>query len=701
MPASINSLATISYGLGFLAFVTFSCQLALRPAGNRRTRVLLIASALTALWELGGLTTAVWPSEVTTISYLLLDSARYAAWILVIGTLLPSTDPDRENLAPWHIKRSWPAIGAGAILMGAMLFGNATIDSTTSGSSAWMFSVWVAACVYGVVLCEQLFRTTPSGSRWAIKPLCLALGASLAFDLFMFADAMMLRTVDSDLWSIRGLVHALTIPMIMIATARNRDWTIDVAVSRVVVFRSTALLLSGIYLLAVAGTGYYVRFFGGGWGKAIQTVFFFIAAVLLLALFSSGTIRAQLRVFISKHFFSYRYDYREEWLRFTNLLANPAAELSVMERTIKALADLVESPGGALWLKAEDGSLSLAGRWNAPEIPQADFHGSTLPDFLTRTGWVVELAEHRLIPERYAGLVLPSWLNDMTAAWLIIPLPATDALLGFVLLVRPRVPLDVNWEVLDLLKTAARQAASFVGHLRATEALVQAKQFDAFNRMAAFVVHDLKNLIAQLSLMLRNAERHAANPEFQKDMHLTIQHVVERMNRLLVQLHSGTTPVENPKYVDLSQIVRRVGASLLANAASITLEVAPGLRALGHEDRLERVIGHLVQNAIDATQHSGTVCVRVFAELDRAVVEVLDTGQGMTPEFVRDRLFKPFDSTKPTGMGIGAYESQQYVSDLGGLIAVESAPGAGTRIRVFLPASMPQDNGVPARQEAA
>jgi len=230
---------------------------------------------------------------------------------------------------------------------------------------------------------------------------------------------------------------------------------------------------------------------------------------------------------------------------------------------------------------------------------------------------------------------------------------------------------------------------------------VQAKQFDAFNRMAAFVVHDLKNLIAQLSLMLRNAERHATNPEFQKDMHLTIQHVVERMNRLLVQLHSGITPVENPKYVDLSQIVRRVGASLLANAAPITLEVAPGLRALGHEDRLERVIGHLVQNAVDATQYGGTVCVRVFAELERAVVEVLDTGQGMTPEFVRERLFKPFDSTKPTGMGIGAYESQQYVSDLGGLIAVESALGAGTRIRVFLPASMPQDNEVPARQEAA
>jgi putative PEP-CTERM system histidine kinase len=646
---------------------------------------------------LTGLMVAVHPTDGTTMAYQLIDSVRYGSWLVMVTLLLSGATAATIS---WPKARLSVALAGAAILTIATLVRSVAADSLTPGPFAWFFGIWVAASVYGVVACEQLFRTTLSGRRWAIKPLCLALGASFAFDLFMFADAMMLRTIDPDLWSIRGLVHALTIPLIMVATVRNRDWTIDVAVSRVVVFRSTALLLSGIYLLAVAGTGYYVRFFGGNWGKAIQTVFFFIAAVLLLALFSSGAIRARLRVFISKHFFSYRYDYREEWLRFTNRLVSSIGELGVAERSIKALADLVESPGGALWLKMEDGSFSPSGRWNVPEVPR-DTGVGNLPEFLARTGWVIDLVELRTTPDRYPGLTLPRWLTEIAAAWLIVPLPSTDALLGFVLLVQPRTPLDVNWEVLDLLKTAARQAASFLGHVRATEALVQARQFDAFNRMTAFVVHDLKNLISQLSLMLRNAERHASNPEFQKDMQTTIQHVVERMNRLLLQLHSGATPVENPKYVDMSQVVTRVGKALCAAPDAISLEVEPGLRALGHEDRLERVIGHLVQNAIDATQQSGTVCVRVFSESDRTVVEVLDTGQGMTPEFIRERLFKPFDSTKPTGMGIGAYESQQYISDLGGSIAVDSALGSGTRIRISLPTSARPYEQLHARQEAA
>jgi putative PEP-CTERM system histidine kinase len=276
-------------------------------------------------------------------------------------------------------------------------------------------------------------------------------------------------------------------------------------------------------------------------------------------------------------------------------------------------------------------------------------------------------------------------MADFPTAWLIIPLPSQDSLIGFVVLAKPRTPVNVNWEVRDLLKTASKQAASFLGHVRATEALVEAKQFDAFNRMSAFVVHDLKNLVAQLSLMLRNAERHASNPEFQRDMLGTIQHVMDRMNRLLLQLRSGTSPVENAKSVDLGPIFERVTAAYSYRGDILGLKIQPGLRALGHEERLERVLGHLVQNAVDATPEGGQVSISAYQEPGHTVIEVADTGQGMSPEFVQERLFRPFQSTKPTGMGIGAYESHRYVTELGGRIVVDTAPGAGTRIRVLLP----------------
>jgi putative PEP-CTERM system histidine kinase len=259
----------------------------------------------------------------------------------------------------------------------------------------------------------------------------------------------------------------------------------------------------------------------------------------------------------------------------------------------------------------------------------------------------------------------------------------------------------VDWEVRDLLKAAGRAAAVYLAQLRATEALLESRKFDAFNRMSAFVVHDLKNLVAQLSLMLRNAERHRDNPEFQRDMLETVANVVARMNKLMLQLRMGTTPVESARPLELEPIVRRVCAAKSARPGAIDLALSPGVTALGHEDRLEHVIGHLVQNALDATAGGGSVRVATAREDRFAAVEVADTGPGMSPEFVRERLFKPFETTKSSGMGIGVYESQQYVAGLGGRILVDSREGAGTRVRVLLPrGDVPADPAAPIKEAA-
>jgi len=243
----------------------------------------------------------------------------------------------------------------------------------------------------------------------------------------------------------------------------------------------------------------------------------------------------------------------------------------------------------------------------------------------------------------------------------------------------------VNWEVNDLLKTAGRQAASFLAQMQATEALLEVRKFDAFNRMSAFVVHDLKNVVTQLSLMMKNAKRLQDNPEFRQDMLMTVENALDRMRQLMLQLRDGATPAGTAFGVELQAIAQRMAAVAAERGRTLELDVVTAVVTRGHAERLERIVGHMVQNAFDATPAHGRVWLKLDRLSGQALIEVGDTGQGMTQEFIRDRLFKPFQTTKHSGMGIGAYESFQYVQELGGKITVDSQVDVGTIISLLLP----------------
>lgn len=242
-----------------------------------------------------------------------------------------------------------------------------------------------------------------------------------------------------------------------------------------------------------------------------------------------------------------------------------------------------------------------------------------------------------------------------------------------------------DWEISDLLKTAARQAAAHLAQARAAEALTVARQFESFNRAAAFVVHDIKNLVAQLTLLLANAQRHKHKPEFQEDMLATIESSIARMNRMLVKLHDKPE-VTGAGAVKLDEMLEEVIRSKNAFSLKPVLEVqSPELRVRADREKLTRVVGHIVQNAIEATPYLGKVGVTLARQEGWAEVVVTDTGVGMDEAFIRERLFRPFDSTKGTGMGIGAYECKAYVQELGGDITVDSQLGQGSRFTLRLP----------------
>lgn len=704
-----EGLAAWSYGIAALAYLAFSIQLGLSWRGGLRGSIVLTAVALSALW-LGCISLlAVFGFRLFWVVAIVADVLRGGTWFALILALLhqPATQQGAPVGLAQLFRTGFAARAAVAVVAASLVvqlvFGLGPTRSveTMAYLRQVSFGAYLAMAIVGLVLVEQLFRNVPAHARWGVKPLCLGLGGMFAFDVYLYADAFLFRLIDADVWSVRGFVSALIIPLIAVSAARNRDWSLNVAVSRHVVFHSTTLLASGLYLLAIAGAGYYVRFFGGSWGRALQTTFLF-AALLALSLFVfSGSMRSKLRVFVNKHFYSYRFDYREEWLKFTLALSVQDPQLDIRQISIKALADLVESPGGGLWLRDAGGTFSPTARWNMPALEHREPGDGSFAAFLARTGWVVNVSEYKAVPRLYQDLELPAWLAESSEAWLVIPLVTLDELIGFVVLVKPRTRIDVNWEVLDLLKTAGRQAASFLGQMRAAEALLDSKKFDAFNRMSAFVVHDIKNLVSQLSLLLKNAERHRDNPEFQADMFATIDHAVERMKRLLMQLRAGTEPIDKPVPVDLAAVVSRIAKSTLAAKPALAVEAEADVSALCHPDRIERVVGHLVQNAREAAAEDGKVWIRLRRENGQASLEVGDNGHGMSPEFIRERLFKPFQTTKPAGMGLGVYESRQYIGELGGRMLVDSQPNAGTRVTILLPLYGDMMKSNPAESNAA
>ena len=685
------SLASWSYAAAVVACL--SCAIYLRALkrdwrAGAASGAMFVAVALSAIWAAANIAFSITDSVRLFAVCLLLDALRYGSWYAFFLSLLRQGDGQAAGgaAAAGAIKPiALLIVAAAVVLQGAGIAGYPVL--TELSQATWFLAL--ALVVVALVLLEQLLRNTAQDSLWHVKPLALGLGAAFLFDLYLFTEALLFKNIDADAFAARGFVHAAVVPLVWLSTARTRDWMTKFRLSQKAAFQSASLLFVGVYLLFMAGAGYYVRNFGGSWGKALTVIFVFAALLVLAALIVSRSMRASLRVTLGKHFVSYRYDYREEWLRFTQTLSIQDSQETMGQQVVRGLADLVESPAGSLWLKdAGNSAYRQVSRWNVPACEARESIDSPLCKFINESGWVINLEEYRSYSGRYSYLQLPEWIAEVPNAWLVVPLMGGNDLIGFVVLSSARTSVEVNWEVNDLLRTAGRQAASFLAQMRATEALLEVQKFDAFNRMSAFVVHDLKNIVTQLSLLLKNAERHSDKPEFQADMRMTVQHSVERMRQLMLQLREGATPPGTPVGVDLGAIVEKIQKAKAAQGRSVDIEIGERLMTRGHEERIERVIGHLVQNALDASeskQANGKVWVKLARHGGQAMIEVGDSGVGMDAQFVRERLFKPFQTTKHTGMGIGAYESQQYVQELGGKLLVDSTPGSGTRMTVQLP----------------
>ncbi|MCO6426769.1 XrtA/PEP-CTERM system histidine kinase PrsK [Nitrosomonas communis] len=683
----LTTITAASYATAAVAYF-FLFVLLLTNWRNRLCGLLLaVACLVSVFWTAAIVGQSHW-GYPSPLLIRVLEIFRNAGWSIFLIAVLSPFQQRKEDSASLSIRSVIATIAALYLIFFALaLFVNSSngAEFTTHGlpDSYSNFFTGVLMAVIGMILVEQYYRNTLPEQRWGIKFICLGIGGIFVYDFYLFSDALLFRKINNDIWIARGWVNTLVVPLIAFSAARKPKWSEGISLSRHVLFYSSTLLGAAIYLLVMATVGYYLRLSGGAWGTVLQLTFLFGAIVLLIILLFSGTTRSWLKVFISKHFYNYNYDYREEWLRFTRTLSE--GELELRARAIKALAQLVESPAGGLWFKQENGRYQLIACWNIFLENKIVKDDDKLCLFLKEKAWVIDLREYCLDPKKYSALILPDWLSDIPKSRLIVPLILHRELLGFVVLIEPRSTINLNWEVRDLLRVAGTQVASYLAQYEATNALSIARQFESFNRMSTFIVHDIKNLIFQLSLLLSNAEKHKDNPEFQKDMIETVNFSVNKMKRLLEKLSNGSQS-EKQEVLNLDQLLQQIIERNSFNMPRPALEIIDsGLMVEANYPRLERVISHLVQNAIEATPKNGQVWVRLARKDNSAVIIIKDTGHGMSEQFIQKKLFEPFESTKTAGMGIGVFESKEYINELGGQLDVNSQESVGTTFSIILP----------------
>ena len=682
------NLGVISYSLAVSSSLVLTLLLLTAWRSRFFGNPLFIAViVVTTLWAISAAWLAGFGTSQAGLVYRLFEVLRYLAWYALLLSLL----------APFsHAKRWLRYLALIALLFPLLvLFAHLSPDWVLShipfamGSDIRTLGHVVMAIV-GLVIVEQIFRNVHQEQLWRVKHLLLGVGAAFVYDFFLYADALLFNRIDGAIWDARGFIDALVIPMLAVSVARNPDWSGDVFVSRKAVFHTTSLLMAGIYLVATAIVGYYIRDYGGSWGRALQITFLSSSFVLLVTLLLSRQARAWLKIFLGRNFFQYQYDYRDEWLKLIHTLALDKTGLGLKVRAVKALADIVDSAGGMLWTRTEEGRFRHNTSWNlSRQVTETVTPESSLALFLEQHREVIDLGEYSRKPDAYPGLELPGWLRDIEYTWLVAPLILNDELTGFIVLVRPQAPHQLNWEERDLLKTAGMQIASYVAFLETSEALMDARQFEAFNRISSYVVHDLKNVSAQLSLVVTNAQRHKDNPAFIDDAINTVSNATAKMNRVLAQLRKGDREETHKAIVKVIDVLQEV-VSIRSGSKPVPLleQCDKTLLLLIDREQLVDILSHLVHNAQEATDDEGAVLLRAKGKGGDIIIEIVDNGCGMDEQFIRERLFRPFDTTKGNaGMGIGVYESRDFIWSQGGELTVQSCTGAdsATTFTVILP----------------
>ncbi len=664
-----------------LAAVVFAALVVWRlSAGTRQPgqRLLLAAFALTCCWAW---LTAIGAGEAL-VRYA--ETARNLVWVGLLYSLSMRSEERQHGVSLVY--------GAVAAVLGLQLAVDAiSLITGLGGAEETALLLRVTAAAGALVLVHNLYGQASPASRTSISFAMLALALMWTYDLNLYTISYLDPAVAATLSTWRGALIALTAPLFALGARSDDGWRIRL--SRAATFQSLSLLAICAYFAVMTILATALRGTGWDWLRGLLVAALAIMTVGAMVLLPSARARSWAKVKLAKHLFEHRYDYRTEWLRFTATLGSAGAEARPLgERVVKAFADILDAPGGLLFVPDSSGAIAAGAAWNWPGRSNA----AAEPD-ATRLLWAEVEREGRILDldswrqrwgdARDLALAIPAWIANDAHAWAGVPLLHHDRLIGLVLLAAPDYRRALDWEDFDLLRAAGRQAASSLAEAHGQEALSNARRFEEFNRRFAFIMHDIKNLVSQLSLLSRNAERHADNAEFRADMIATLKSSVGKMNDLLARL--SPQAAGRARRAEPQPLRPILSAAIAAKRRDhdVRLIGDAALWASVDSDSLEQAVGHLLQNALEASPPNQPVTVRVAAHGGEVTVSIADKGAGMDGEFIQGRLFQPFVSTKPDGFGIGAFEARALVAAMGGRLSVDSAPGAGSTFTIFLPAA--------------
>jgi putative PEP-CTERM system histidine kinase len=489
------------------------------------------------------------------------------------------------------------------------------------------------------------------------------------------------------MWLVRGYFTVAATLVLAYGVSKLPTGGWGLFVSRKITYFAISTAAAFVVLVVFFAAASLAGDVAGRWAPAVRVALFSIGLLAMVVFATSDSVRAQVAVMLKKHLMEPKFDYREEWLRLIETMTDESLDLSLDKRAIKSLAQIVPAESGQLWFRdAETNQFTAIAAWDEPLDERTTSATNPFVEFLAEKGWVIDLRDIHRNPEDYVGVDAETIKATLPGVDLLIPLLHENKLIGYAALRRLESKFALNYEDHDLLKTAGKQVASFLVQARASEKLAEARQFEAYNRFTAFVMHDLKNAIAQQSLVVDNAEKHKRNPEFIDDAIETIKAGVRRLRRVLRYLQQR--PLGEPwQRVELSKLLYTVASECSDREPSPRVRCPESpvfIRA--DRERLEMALGHAVRNAQDATDRDGEIFLEGLVADSTVNIIVRDSGRGMDLDFIRNRLFRPFDSTKGAdGMGIGAYQLRETVRSIGGDLSVASQPGEGTAITITLP----------------
>lgn len=560
---------------------------------------------------------------------------------------------------------------------------------------------------------ENTYRQAGGGRRRIKYPAIVFIG-TLAFHLLIYSLGLGFSYVRIDVLAVASITLMAANVCLAYPVIRPQPAGPRIYVSRSVIARSYTLLLAGIYLLIVGMLGEIIQVIGKNLSFFFAfLVAFFVILVIVVAILSRS-LKQRVQLFVERSFYRSKYDYRREWEKFSRRVFSILSIRELLQEVIGAISETIGTENVSITLlderRREFRILPHGNQDDLPSIPARD----EFLDWLWRYGRPVRIEEGMLkttgtfgelpdIPHALLELI-GSDSRSPEADGVFVPIIARRELTAIMTLGK-RDTSPYSQEDLDLLETMANQISIAVMNAKTSQELAISRELESFHKLSTMLLHDLKSSASMLSLVIQNAADNFDNPEFQRDALSAMSNVVNRIQRLIRRFSAAPREMEfqpNLQLADLNDIANRaIAGSGVRDLTRIELiqESNPVLKVMADPESLEKVTLNLIQNATEAIDGEGVITVKTGRSSDGyAQVSVADTGCGMSEEFIRDRLFQPFQTTKEKGWGIGLYQCAAIVDALDGKIEVQSEQGIGSTFTVKLPI---QADGEAAQSETS